>query len=104
MQIALATVVHAFANAADVYGNTLLILAAQQGSKRMCKFLLRRGADMNAQSLTGNTVLHYCYAYSHGHLAEYLKSRGADDSIVNLDGLTCYEGLSMDDLKAEGDD
>jgi hypothetical protein len=91
-------------NAADKYGNSLLILAAQQGSKRMCKFLLRRGADVNAQSLTGNTVLHYCFAYSHVPLAEYLKSRGGDDSIVNLDGLTCYEGLSMDDLKAEGDD
>ena len=27
-------------NTADQFGNTLLILAAQQGSKRMCKFLL----------------------------------------------------------------
>jgi hypothetical protein len=62
-------------NTTDQYGNTLLILAAQQGSKRMCKYLLRRGANMNAQSLTGQTALHYCYAYSHDDLGDYLKSR-----------------------------
>lgn len=59
----------------DQYGNTLLILAAQQGSKKMCKYLLRRGANINAQSLSGQTALHYCYAYSHHDLGEYLKSR-----------------------------
>lgn len=59
----------------DQYGNTLLILAAQQGSKRMCKYLLRRGANINAQSLTGQTPLHYCYAYSHHELGDYLKTR-----------------------------
>jgi hypothetical protein len=91
-------------NTADQYGNTLLILAAQQGSKRMVKFLLRRSADINAQSVVGNTCLHYCYAYSHTTLGDYLKTRGANDAIVNLDGLTCYEGLSMEDLKEEGDD
>lgn len=62
-------------NSTDQFGNTLLILAAQQGSKRMCKFLLRRGANINMQSLAGNTALHYCYAYSQVDLAEYLKSR-----------------------------
>jgi len=60
-------------NTTDDFGNTLLILAAQQGSKRMCKFLLRRGATMNLQNLYGNTCLHFCYAYSHVELAEYLK-------------------------------
>ncbi len=41
----------------------------------MCKFLLRRGAKINAQNLVGNTALHYCYAYHHPELGEYLKSR-----------------------------
>ena len=35
----------------DEYGNTLLILSCQQGNKRMAKFLLRRGAQINAQNL-----------------------------------------------------
>lgn len=62
-------------NTADDFGNTLLILAAQQGSKRMCKFLLRRGANINLQSLAGNTPLHYCYAYSNHTLGMYLKAK-----------------------------
>jgi hypothetical protein len=57
---------------ADQYGNTLLILAAQQGSKKMVRYLLRRGANVNAQSLSGQTALHYCFAYSHQDLGRYL--------------------------------
>ena len=82
-------------NTADQFGNTLLILAAQQGSKRMCKFLLRRGANINSQSLSGNTPLHYCYAYNFPELGAYLKGKGADDSILNIDGMTCYEVRSI---------
>jgi ankyrin repeat protein len=43
----------------DYHGNTLFILACQQGSKKLAKFLLRRGADMNVQNNGGNTALHY---------------------------------------------
>ena len=91
-------------NTADAFGNTLLILAAQQGSKRMCKFLLRRGANINLQALSGNTCLHYCYAYSQFALAEYLKLKGADDSVLNIDKMTCYEGLSNEALREEGEE
>ncbi|GBG31159.1 Ankyrin repeat domain-containing protein 1 [Hondaea fermentalgiana] len=77
----------------DENGNTLFLMAAQQGSKRFVKFLLRRGADINAQNLQGNTALHYCFQYSYNELAEYLISKGADDSLLNKDGLTAYEGL-----------
>ena len=80
---------------ADEHGCTLFILACQQGNKRLAKFLLRRGAKMNAQTLEGNTCLHYCYFYNYEELAEYLKSHGADDSLLNADGLTCYEGLNQ---------
>lgn len=85
-------------NTADEHGNTLLILAAQQGNKRMCKFLLRRGANINAQNLSGNTVLHYAYAYNHSELGQYLESKGADNNLLNAAGLTCYEGLRHKDL------
>ena len=37
----------------DQHGNTLFILACQQGSKRQAKFLLRRGANINAQNNSG---------------------------------------------------
>lgn len=80
----------------DERGNTLLILAAQQGSKRMLKLLLRRGANINRQNIiTGNTCLHYCCLFSHEELVKYLISKGANDSILNADGFTCYEAHVM---------
>lgn len=88
---------------ADQFGNSLLLLAAQQGAKRMCKFILRRGANINFQNLVGNTALHYCFAYHNDELGKYLISRGANDGILNVDGLTCYEGLShamLEELEA----
>lgn len=80
----------------DFHGNTLFILACQQGSKKLAKFLLRRGANMNVQNNGGNTALHYLYEYKHISLAEYLIRKGANDSIKNGVKLTCYEGLAMD--------
>ncbi|GMI06083.1 hypothetical protein TrLO_g2301 [Triparma laevis f. longispina] len=80
----------------DEYGNTLLILACQQGNKRMSKFLLRRGATINQQNNLGNTLLHYLHEYKNDSLFEYMKQKGADDSFVNADGCTCYEGLKKD--------
>ncbi len=85
-------------DSSDEHGNTLLILAGQQGNKKLCKFLLRRGAYINAQNHAGNTILHYLYEYGHVDLAEYLMRKGADDSYINADGLTCYEGVKIDTL------
>jgi len=86
-------------NAMDDFGNTLLILDAQQGSKRIIKFLLRRGANINMQNFAGNTVLHYAYAYNHDDLGHYLESKGANNTYLNAVGLTCYEGLKREDLE-----
>jgi ankyrin repeat protein len=80
----------------DISGNTLLLLACRQGHKRMVKFLLRRGATMNAQNHSGNSALHFCIMHKHTELASYLQSKGADDSLLNAQGLTCYEGELTD--------
>ena len=80
----------------DQHGNTLLILACQQGSKKLAKFMLRRGANINAQNNGGNTSLHYLYEYKHVALAEYLLRKGANDGIKNGTGLTVYEGVCLD--------
>ncbi|KAJ1480542.1 ankyrin repeat-containing domain protein, partial [Baffinella frigidus] len=79
--------------AADEFGNTLLLIAAQTGSKRMCKMLLRRGASLSAQNRRGQTVLHFCYAFRYTELGDYLSSKGADATLRNDYGLTCQEGL-----------
>ncbi|OQR84486.1 hypothetical protein ACHHYP_13312 [Achlya hypogyna] len=85
-------------NAQDENGNSLFVLACQQGNKNMCKFLLRRRCDANMQNFRGNTGLHYCYEYKWIELAEYLKGKGVRDDIPNADGLMCYEGISRDNL------
>lgn len=84
----------------DDGGNTLLHVAAQNGRKREAKLLLRKGATINKQNLAGQTVLHYANGYGFTELFDYFISKGADDSIKNADNLTCYEGISMEDVAA----
>ncbi len=83
----------------DSQGNTLLLVATQQGNKRLIKMLLRRGAKINAQNGDGYSVLHFCFQHGRKKLAEYLISKGADDTLTNSQGITYYEaGLTEDDL------
>ena len=51
------------ANVRDPHGNTILIVACQNGLKRIAKLALRRGADINARNYKGKTCLHFCSAY-----------------------------------------
>ncbi|KAF0700613.1 Aste57867_8880 [Aphanomyces stellatus] len=81
-------------NIQDAYGNSLLLIACQNGLKRLAKELLRRGANINAQNTRGNTPLHFCYAYGYGEtLGAYLISKGADVTIRNGQDLECYYGI-----------
>ncbi len=52
------------------------------------------------QNLKGNSVLHYCKEYGFTELFDYFKEKGASDALTNADGLTCYEGLSIDNVEA----
>ena len=81
------------ADSRDVHGNTIAIIGAQNGHKRVVKAALRRGADVNAVNLRGNTCLHFCFAFGFTELGEYLITKGADNRVVNASGKTCYEGL-----------
>ena len=80
------------------FAHSLLHVCAQNGNKRIAKLCLRRGASIATQNLNGQTVLHYCFSYGFSELGEYFITKGADDSVRNADGLTCYEGLEMDDV------
>jgi hypothetical protein len=82
----------------DEQGNSLLHVACQNGSKRLVKLCLRRGASLNIQNLTGQTPLHFAFGYGYSDVGDYLVGKGADDSIRNKDGLTCYEGLGAREL------
>jgi hypothetical protein len=71
----------------DVYGNTILHIACQNGLKKMAKIALRRGGNINALNVSkvlirtvvstpvhffasckykGNTPLHFCHQYGFG--------------------------------------
>jgi len=76
----------------DKHGNTPLMLACQNGHKRMVKLCLKFGAEPNKQNHQGNTPLHFCIAYGFKEVAEYLVSKGADDTIMNNFGRAAAEG------------
>lgn len=72
-------------DAEDEQGNTMLIVAAAHGHKRIVDLLLSRGADINHVNALGNSCLHYvCDPVrkqeidAEGNLEAYLLSRGAD--------------------------
>ena len=78
----------------DPYGNTLLIIACQNGNKRVAKLLLRRGANINGRNHKGNTPLHYCFHYGYGDtLGQYLVTKGADNSARNNAGRLPWDGI-----------
>lgn len=82
----------------DDSGNNLLMIACQNGNKRISKLCLRRGSQIDNKNLNGNTCLHFAFGYGFDDLGDYLISKGADDSLQNANCLTCYEGLDMDEL------
>lgn len=69
--------------ARDAFGNTPLIIAAQNNRKRITKLLVKSNCNLDAQNDVGNTSLHYAYAYGHFEVTEYLERRGADVNIKN---------------------
>jgi hypothetical protein len=87
-------------NTRDSFGNTVLIVAAQNNRKRVTKMCVRAGVPLDAQNKQGNTALHYCYGYGYFELGEYLINKGADECVTNAAGETAYEGLSAENRRA----
>jgi len=74
----------------DSNGYTPLMVASQNGLKRIVKVLLRYSCDMNAQNHRGHTGAHLANMYDHPDIMEYLVSKGARDDILNEQGKTCH--------------
>ena len=47
-------------------GNTLLMIACQNGNRRIAKLCLRRGSEINKKNLNGNSCLHFAFGYGFG--------------------------------------
>jgi len=77
----------------DEFGNTILIIGAQNGNKRIIKLALRYGAQINNFNYMGNTALHFTNEYKFYDLSEYLIKKGANPNVKNLRGLQASEGI-----------
>jgi hypothetical protein len=84
----------------DAAGNTLFLVAAMHGHKRLLDLLLARGANMNHQNTDGNCALHFCMdpgtrrlADPDGSVAKYLVMHGAHCELRNRWGMDPYQGV-----------
>lgn len=59
------------------FGRTPLQVAAEEGKLEMVKFLIEKGADVNALSKFDKTALDYALGKNHDVVAGYLQSKGA---------------------------
>ena len=64
-------------NSKDKFGNTVVIIGAQNGNKAIVKLALRFGGHINMTNTSDNTALHYCTEYGYAELGAYLLSKGA---------------------------
>jgi hypothetical protein len=83
-------------NKADDKGNTLLLVAAQNGRQKLAQVLIRKGANPNHQNAIGNTAMHYAMAYRFHDMATWLvdpEKGGASDAILNENLKGPYDGM-----------
>jgi hypothetical protein len=84
----------------DEFGNTPLLIAAQNGHLKIVKMLLRSRAHINAQNHKGMSAMHFAFTFGYPELGAYLVSKGGDDALKNCDNRTCYECSSSSSLQS----
>eukprot|EP01103_Thecamoeba_quadrilineata_P016383 TRINITY_DN5463_c0_g1_i1.p1 TRINITY_DN5463_c0_g1~~TRINITY_DN5463_c0_g1_i1.p1 ORF type:complete len:1264 (-),score=264.59 TRINITY_DN5463_c0_g1_i1:43-3834(-) len=84
------------------YGLTPLHYAVMNGiNKRIVRFLLLNGADVNMTNNEGNTVLHFAIIYNRTKMISLLISFHPDISIRNNTNKTCLELAQENNLPPE---
>jgi ankyrin repeat protein len=82
-------------------GSTPLMLAAAKDSTEVARFLIERGADLNARDLQGNTALHEAaYTDSEG-VVKLLIGKGADVNAIDLKGRTPLHRAAGSQIKLD---
>ena len=70
----------------DEKGNSLIMVAVQNGNPEILQLLLRQGALVNEQNHEGNTAFHFAVQCKRRRCQEILLAEGADESIENHEG------------------
>ena len=86
-------------NKVDQFGNTLLLIAGQNGNMKIAKMLFAKGANVNHQNKQGQTALHYAMEYNYFDFGTWLadgqNGGGGDDTLENQFQCTPYDGLGI---------
>lgn len=84
----------------DSQGNTLFMIAVQNGHEKIPKFLREKGANPSHQNNQGQSALHYAMTYGFYELGSWLvdsvAGAGANDTVNNKFGLGPYDGLTLE--------
>jgi ankyrin repeat protein len=70
---------------------TILMYAVWVGNTEAIKYLIEKGADVNAQDLGGATALHLAAWKGYTPIALYLLEKGASGSTMSKDGMTALD-------------
>jgi len=82
-------------NALDEFGNTPLIIAAQNNQVGIAEFLVLHGADVDARNCKGNTALHFATKYGYAEMQRRLVEEWkANTTIRNTRWLLSADGIN----------
>ena len=80
-----------FIDETERLGYTALLNAALWNKSQLARYLIRKGADVNAQNYKGNTPLHFAVINNNAPLCRYLLSAGGDPDMQNRHGVTAVD-------------
>ncbi|MHC4439521.1 MAG: ankyrin repeat domain-containing protein, partial [Planctomycetota bacterium] len=77
-------------------GSTPLLVAATFGQVEVVKFLIEKGANVNATSNDGSTALHGAAFFCHPGIVKLLLDKGAEVNAKNIRGETPLDAVAGD--------